>query len=65
MRVHGAPRGRDVTRNINAGDPFDMAVSLVLGPTGSDLDRALADALALRDAAQLAADKLQMRISKH
>ncbi|KWN15864.1 hypothetical protein WM21_11860 [Burkholderia ubonensis] len=54
--------GREITRRAD-DDPFDRAVELVLGPTGGDLDRALADALALRDAAQRAADKLQKRLS--
>lgn len=58
-------QGRDVTRHANGDDPMDLAVALVLGPLlGGDFDRALADALALRDAAQRAADKLQKRISQ-
>lgn len=57
IRVHGAPRGRDVTRNINAGDPFDRAVELILGPRmpGDDPERRRSEALALAAAAMRAA----------
>ena len=54
--------GREVTRRDGDTQDWDRVVSLVLGPAGSDLNRALADALALHDAAERAVDAFEKRI---
>jgi hypothetical protein len=66
LRIGATKDGREVTRKVEDGvDTFDRAVALVLGRVAlGELDRALADALSLRDAAQRAVHALEKRIAK-